>query len=444
MNFMDCRDFFQGLIDSQKRGEPRGVYSICSAHPRVVAASMAQARDDDLPLLIESTVNQVNQFGGYTGMQPTAFRDFVYALAGRTGFPSERVILGGGHLGPNPWRKETAEQAMQKACELIDSYVRAGYSKIHLDASMALGGDPVDRFGGLDPELVARREARMAVSAEVAYRHSGQGSRGGGGGSAPVYIIGTGVPPPGGIRADEEAVPLTPVDEFEQTVALCSKAFEAENLHDAWQRVLGVVVQPGAEFGDHEVVEYDRTKAKSLIEAARQHSDLLLEGHSTDYQRPELLRQLVEDGMAVLRVGPALTFTMRECLLSLECIEKELFGWTYKARLSQLGMFLDKAMRDNPVHWQSYYNGSPQDVCLALKYSLLDRSRYYWQVPMVAEAVEFLLRNLKKVGIPLTLISQYLPRHYLEIREGRLTANPEDLIKASIRMVLQDYSRAVC
>ena len=77
MNFMDCRDFFQGLIDSQKRGEPRGVYSICSAHPRVVAASMAQARDDDLPLLIESTVNQVNQFGGYTGMQPTAFRDFV-------------------------------------------------------------------------------------------------------------------------------------------------------------------------------------------------------------------------------------------------------------------------------------------------------------------------------------------------------------------------------
>jgi D-tagatose-1,6-bisphosphate aldolase subunit GatZ/KbaZ len=109
-----------------------------------------------------------------------------------------------------------------------------------------------------------------------------------------------------------------------------------------------------------------------------------------------------------------------------------------------LGMFLDKAMRDNPVHWQPYYTGNPQDVYLALKYSLSDRSRYYWQVPMVKEAVELLLRNLRAVEIPMTLISQYLPRHHLEIRAGRLTVDPDDLIDASIRMVLRDYSAAVC
>jgi D-tagatose-1,6-bisphosphate aldolase subunit GatZ/KbaZ len=215
-------------------------------------------------------------------------------------------------------------------------------------------------------------------------------------------------------------------------------------LQDAWERVVAVVVQPGMEFVDHVVYEYDRGKAEDLIAAAAEHADLVLEGHSTDYQPPKLLRQLVEDGVAILKVGPALTFALRECLFALESIEKELFGWSYKARLSQLIMFQDRAMRDNPEHWKNYYAGSAEELCLALKFSLLDRSRYYWQVPMVKEAVSVLLQNLQRVEIPLSLLSQYLPRHYVEIREGKLTADPEALIQASIRMVLDCYSQAVC
>jgi D-tagatose-1,6-bisphosphate aldolase subunit GatZ/KbaZ len=442
MNSMNPQDFFRGLTASQKRGEPRGIYSICSAHPRVIGAAMGQARADDLPLLIESTVNQVNQFGGYTGMTPAAFRDFLFSLADRSAFPRGRIIFGGDHLGPYPWRSEPAGQAMRKARELVADCVRAGYTKIHLDASMPLSGDPVDKFGGLDPDLIARRQAEMAATAEAAFLES---SRAGGTGTAspPMYVIGTDVPPPGGVQAEQEAVQITRVDDYERTIAACRQAFTDDGLQDAWKRVIAVVVQPGVEFGDHVVFEYDRTKAEGLIAAARRHPDLVLEGHSTDYQRPELLRQLVEDGVAVIKVGPALTFALRECLFALECIEKEIFGWTYKARLSQLGMFLDKAMRDNPGHWQSYYGGSPQDVYLALKYSLSDRSRYYWQVPMVKDAVEFLIRNLGQATIPMTLISQYLPRHYLEIREGRSAADPEELIGASVRLVLQEYSAAV-
>ena len=134
---------------------------------------------------------------------------------------------------------------------------------------------------------------------------------------------------------------------------------------------------------------------------------------------------------------------MRECLFALESIEKELLGGSYKARLSQLGLFLDKAMSDNPEYWQSYYKGSPQEVYLSRKYSLSDRIRYYWQVPMVRDAIALLLNNIRQVPIPLTLLSQYLPRHYLKIREGRLTASPEELIQASIRMILEEYSTAV-
>ncbi len=440
---MNGLEFFRKLIEAQNSGDPQGVYSICSAHPRVISAAMAQVQVDDLPFLIESTVNQVNQFGGYTGMNPVTFRDFVFNVADRVDFPKDRIILGGDHLGPHPWRSEPAEQAMQKACDLIAICVIAGYTKIHLDASMPLGGDPVDPFGGLEPGLIARREAQMAAAAEAAYKESGSSGAAGSSSSPPVYVIGTDVPPPGGIQAEGETAPVTRVDDFEVTIATCEREFEDGGLQDAWRRVIAVVVQPGVEFGQHIVYEYDRAKAKELIAAARNHSGLVLEGHSTDYQRPKLLRQLVEDRVAILKVGPALTFAMRECLFALESIEKELLGGSYKARLSQLGLFLEKAMRDNPEHWRSYYTGSAQDVYVARKFSLSDRSRYYWQVPMVKDAAGLLLKNLRQTNIPLTLLSQYLPRHCLEIRKGRLTADPETLIAASIRMALQEYSTAV-
>jgi D-tagatose-1,6-bisphosphate aldolase subunit GatZ/KbaZ len=443
MSSIDCQDFFQGLIESRQRGKPRGIYSICSAHPRVIGAAMVQARDDDLPLLIEATAHEVNQFGGSSGMQPRGFRDFVFGVADRVGFPTGRVIFGGGHLGPSAWRNEPAERANQRACELIADCVRAGYTKIDLEAGMPLRADPEEEHGGLDPDLIARRIARMAAAAESAFRESGR-SLGGRIGSPPVYLIAADVPPRGGSPVQEGSAAITEVRDLEQILAASREAFADEDLGDAWARVIGAVVRPGVGFGDHEVFAYDRSKSGDLIAAARRHSDLILEAISTDYQRPELLRQLVEDGLSVLKVGPALTFALRECLFALECIEKEIFGWTYKARLSQLGMFLDKAMRDNPVHWQGSLNGSPQDLYLALKYSRLDPSRHYWRVPMVAEAVDFLIRNLKQVDIPLTLIGQYLPRHYLEIREDRLTGDPEELIAASIRMVLGDYSAAIC
>ncbi|MDR1745331.1 MAG: class II D-tagatose-bisphosphate aldolase, non-catalytic subunit, partial [Planctomycetota bacterium] len=119
----------------------RGISSVCSAHPMSLEAGVAAALRDDAPLLVEATSNQVDQFGGYTGMVPAAFRKWVEEFAGRLGLPGERLILGGDHLGPNPWRKEPAVQAMDKAGELVRQYAAAGFTKIHLDCSMALGGD---------------------------------------------------------------------------------------------------------------------------------------------------------------------------------------------------------------------------------------------------------------------------------------------------------------
>ena len=91
------------------RAGPSGIPSICSAHPMVLEASMRATLPTQLPLLIEATCNQVNQDGGYTGMTPKDFRSFVEQIAAENGFPTERIILAGDHLGPNPWKSLPAE-----------------------------------------------------------------------------------------------------------------------------------------------------------------------------------------------------------------------------------------------------------------------------------------------------------------------------------------------
>ena len=143
------------LIARHKAGEHIGICSVCSAHPLVIEAALAFDLNSTRKVLIEATSNQVNQLGGYTGMTPADFREFVFAIADRVGFARERIILGGDHLGPNCWQQENADAAMEKSVELVKAYVRAGFSKIHLDASMSCAGDPVP----LVPETVAERAA---------------------------------------------------------------------------------------------------------------------------------------------------------------------------------------------------------------------------------------------------------------------------------------------
>ena len=126
----------------------------------IEAAARHTLRHDAPFALIEATSNQVNQDGGYTGMTPAAFRDFVFGIADRIGLPRARIVLGGDHLGPNAWKSLPAEAAMAKAEVMIDAYVRAGFRKIHLDCSMSCSGDPVPLFD----DTVATRAARLCAA----------------------------------------------------------------------------------------------------------------------------------------------------------------------------------------------------------------------------------------------------------------------------------------
>lgn len=441
---MDAVAWFAQLVADQKSGRPRGICSICSAHEIVLEAGFLQGLRDDLPVLIESTANQVNQLGGYTGTTPEGFRALVMKAAGAMGFPPDRVLLGGDHLGPYPWRTEPAAAALARACDLVEACVRAGYRKLHLDASMALGGDPVDARGALDPRVIAEREAEMAAAAEAAFTAPGPGRPAG---SPPVYVIGTEVPAPGGTPGTQGSVSVTRPADLEETYLLCRDAFHGRGLDDAWDRVRAVVAQPGVEFGDQTVHPYDRARAAELCAAARLLPGVVLEGHSTDYQLRDRLVQLVEDGVAVLKVGPALTFALRECLFGLEAIERELIaareGGAGSRAGSGLSEALERAMLADPAHWKAYYRGSSAEQRLARRYSLSDRSRYYWKVPAVSAATDVLFRNLSLLGIPLTLLSQHLPVQHRAVRDGRIAGTPREMVREGVRRVLDDYSAAV-
>jgi len=311
------------LVRDQRQGVTRGMPSLCSAHPFVLRTAFELARERNEPVLVESTSNQVNQDGGYTGLRPADFVEFVGRAADEAGLRRGRVILGGDHLGPYPWRSLPARAALERACEMVRAYVRAGYAKIHLDASQACADDPA----ALPEALVAERTAVLAVAAEAA--------RDGLASEPPVYVIGTEVPPPGGQQDGHVAGPaVTRPGDAARSLALTRDAFARHGLQRAWERVLALVVQPGVEFGDDAVHRYRREAAAGLRVLAESDDGLLYEAHSTDYQDARALRGLVVDHFAWLKVGPELTFAFRESVFALETIERELLGERASVTLS--------------------------------------------------------------------------------------------------------------
>jgi D-tagatose-1,6-bisphosphate aldolase subunit GatZ/KbaZ len=166
---------------------------------------------------------------------------------------------------------------------------------------------------------------------------------------------------------------------------------------------------------------------------------LVFEAHSTDYQTPENLRALVEDHWAILKVGPGLTFALREALFALARIEDELVE---ESRCSRLTHVIDERMTANPGWWQAYYEGDPRQVRLARRYSYSDRMRYYWPDPVIAAAVAQLVANLDAAGIPLPLLSQHLPDQYHRARRGELPIDARSIVVDRIRDALRPYSQA--
>lgn len=411
------------IIARHKAGEHLGICSVCSAHPLVIEAALRFDLHTDNSVLIEATSNQVNQFGGYTGMQPADFRGFVYGIAREVGFPLERLILGGDHLGPNCWQNEHADAAMEKAIALIEAYVAAGFSKIHLDASMSCADDPVP----LDPQVVAERAARLCLAAEQTASETQK--------KALTYVIGTEVPVPGGEASSINTVHVTHVEDAARTLETHRVAFEALGLEAAMKRVIAIVVQPGVEFYHTQVIHYQPQAAEALSGWIRQ-TPMVYEAHSTDYQSRHAYRALVRDHFAILKVGPALTFAMREAIFALAQMESELIAPESRSRVLEV---IDEVMLNEPDYWKKYYHPTWSQAMVDIHFSLSDRIRYYWPHPRIRQAVEKLLANLDTVRLPLGLISQFMPLQLERASLNEIVTTPRSLIIDKIQDVLRAY-----
>ena len=424
----------QEMMEKRRQGIKCGIPSYCSANELVLEIALRRAKLLNTPVLIEATANQVNQYGGYTGMLPKDFYKLVLDMAAEIDLPEQMVILAGDHLGPLTWQNLPESEAMEKSIELVYQYARAGFTKIHLDTSMKVADDAE---GLLSTEVIARRGAILYKAAIKGYEElkaeKPEAIR-------PVFVIGSEVPIPGGAQEAEDSLAVTSVEAFKDTVATYKRVWAEEGVAEGMNDVIAVVVQPGVEFGDDQVFLYDHDAAAELCAALKEFPEVCFEGHSTDYQSRECLKAMVEDGIAILKVGPALTYGLREALFSMSLMENELVPEEERSNFIDV---LEKVMLENPGNWQKHYHGDEKQLHLARKYSFSDRARYYIGQPEVVEAMNKLFANLNAHKIPLNMLHQYMPLTYAKVRDGELPLDAKELAMDGVTNFMLDYEYAV-
>ena len=407
------------VVARNRAGQVAAIPSVCSAHADVLRAALLLADRLDRDVVIEATSNQVNQDGGYTGMGPADFIRFVTDLAVADGIDPGRIIFGGDHLGPQAWRNGPVNPAMAKARDMVADYVKAGFTKIHLDCSEGCAGE-ADQ---LDDAQAAARAAELAVACRDAAPDPG----------ALVYVIGTEVPPPGGARSDAWGdIPATTPEAAEATLAAHAHAFVERGLTAELDQVAGLVVQPGVEFTPMHIHHLPMERDPGLRRAIAPWTGLCLEAHSTDYQRPEVYPRLAELGFAFQKVGPALTFGWRQALYGLDHL-RGLLG----IDAVPIADVMDEVMLARPSHWERHYRGD--DLRLQRHFGLADRIRYYWPDPTARRAVARLLADLSDRAVPEPLLWQVFDRGLLDLAEALPGTLPERLLLAGVQQQLRPY-----
>jgi D-tagatose-bisphosphate aldolase class II non-catalytic subunit len=407
------------VVARNRRGECAGLPAWCTAHPETLRAVLRAHSGDDGPILIEATCNQVNQHGGYTGLTPAGFRDLVVNLAREVGTDARRIVLGGDHLGPNPWRHLRAGQALAEAAAMIKAYAEAGYAKIHLDASMRCADDPPL----LSETEMAERAARLCAIAEETAS------------APPLYVIGTEVPSPGGETEPHAALEVTTPEDVRRSLAIHREAFRARGLERAVDRVFAIVAQPGVDFSNTGVHRFDPALAKPLKDEVTSLGGPVYEAHSTDYQSLSALTGLVKSHFAILKVGPELTFAYREAVVAMALIEQH----SAPSSPSRVLATIDAVLEADASHWKDYVSLG-EEPRLGRLFGLSDRIRYYWPHASIASALGALTASVDRATLPVGLVSQFAGLAPSALRSDRPLS--QQIIEAKIGAVVARYREA--
>jgi D-tagatose-1,6-bisphosphate aldolase subunit GatZ/KbaZ len=381
--------------------------SFCTSNLNVLKSLIIFARYNNLPLLIETTSNQINQYGGYTNLKPKQFVNKIKKIAKNLNFKNE-IIFGADHLGPLPWKHLGANKAIKNAKQLIRAVVTAGYKKIHIDTGMKLKGDKY-----LSKKKIFNRSRLIFDSVKKKKIKN------------IFFVFGTEVPIAGG--ENNFKFKNTKINSIKKDIKEYKKL----------KNNFSLVIEPGLGFSNQKIYKLKMnsfSKKKILVDS----SNLTYEAHSTDYQDLNSLKKLVKNNFKFLKVGPELTFNYLKAIIKLEKIEKIKF----KNNLSQIKKKILKEMEKNQVFWKNYYKGSKKKIEYLKLESYLDRSRYYWNTEKVIHSLKILEKNINSINENLLFNNKKNLNKKLYLKNKLKLSNFDFIIYESLLNSFSKYYRS--
>jgi D-tagatose-1,6-bisphosphate aldolase subunit GatZ/KbaZ len=417
------------IMGVNRGGEKKGIYTVDSQNSTVQEAYLRQALADGSPALFEICADMLDPHGQSGKIIPDDFIANIRQIAVKTGFPRDRIFFGVNDLSPSLWQDEPVVSAMKKTCTFISDLVSLGSNILGIHAGMPLKGDPADKL--LSQEEIILREVALYQAAESAAAALPDEEK-------PLYVID--VHPGQGMTEDQTNI--IHKEDVEIAVDRFAKTAMAAGLPEMKERLLAVRIFLGAGYDSEKIVPFDSSLINELGGCVYGDKPVVLEVQRTDFQPQTVLDQLVDNHFAFMRIGQELTYTMREALFSMAMMENETMIGKPGVYLSNFIIELDRAMQSAPRHWQKYYTGNGFEQLIARKYSLYDRSRFYWEDKEVRKTKKRLFDNLIEYPIPLTVMRQFMPRQYERVVAGELENKPDALVMDAVRYALRRYSRA--
>ena len=346
------------------------------------------------PILIDASAGAVNLAGGYAGMTPSGFRNFLDIVAAGEGVDPARIVLGGSRLGPALWRDEPASIAMGRTVQLVEACVEGGYDKLHVDTSIPCVDD-----GTLSIEA---RIARATILCQAAERAAA--------GRPLLYTI--------SITNAAPAGTTTPAD-VHRLFELTERAFTAASIRPALERIVSVAVDFGG-FSTSPDFPGLAALAGTIFEVPY----AVLEAASADYQDEAILRALLGSRVAILGIGPELGAAFRQAVVAMSHIEAWLGG-----RPSGVLTLLETEL-----------TGGGGDAPAPGLFALDDPARRHWAGPRLAAAVQRLFANIDAAAAPPGLLAQYVP-HLRQAGTGRLSLS-QRIVDSCVGPVVEKQRRA--
>ena len=332
--------------------------SFCTSNFDVLRSVVIFAKLNNLPILIESTSNQVNQFGGYTSLKPHQFYKKINGIATKLNY-RKKLIIGADHLGPLPWKHMGKKKAIENSIKLFKNIVNTGYDKIHIDTGIKIKGDQT-----LFKKMIYDR-------CKIIYNSIDKNKL-----RKVFFVFGTEVPIAGGSKI------------YKSKITSMASIILDFKFYKKIKNSFSLVVEPGLGFTNKKIYPlkmnfFQKKKNFSLK------NNFTYEAHSTDFQNLKSLKKLVNNNFKFLKVGPELTYYFMKAILKMEIIEK----FVYKKNVSNIKKIISKEMDRDKINWIKYYFGNKTDIEYLKFNSYLDRSRYYWNKKNVINSLD----KLKKI-----------------------------------------------